>query len=126
MALSTSTLLTSCGANSTRHRGQSGFGNDCMHLERDGDAGEINGHMSPREKKDVQMAEGMTAGDDERLLDAVVAIETDIAASGGMEYEHDQRWTRPARARGARGKVAGAGDNKVEGADRLTRVACHG
>ena len=72
------------------------------------------------------MAERVPAREEEGLLDAMVAIETDIATRGGMEYEHDQRWTRPARARGAGDKTSGEWDNKEEGPGRLTRIACRG
>ena len=75
-------------------------------------------------RKNVQMTESVPTGDDEGLLDAMVAIETNIAARGGMEYEHDQRWTRPARAREARGGEREGGIIRLAGTDRLAHSAC--
>ena len=77
-----------------------------------------------RNKEDVQVAERVPAREEEGLLDAMVAIETDIATRGGMEYEHDQRWTRPARAREARGGEREGGIIRLAGTDRLAHIAC--
>ena len=72
------------------------------------------------------MAEDVATGDGEGVAGPMVAFETNVASRVGMEYEHDQRWTRPARARGARDRTNGDGDNKVAEPDRLTRIACRG
>ena len=48
---------------------------------------------------DEPVAEDVAAGNGERLLVSMVALEADVTAGAGMKYEHDQR-RRDQRGRG--------------------------
>ena len=74
---------------------------------------------------DEPVAEDVAAGNGERLLVSMVALEADVTAGAGMKYEHDQR-RRDQRGRGG-GEVSraeGSGINKEEKAGRLAHIAC--
>ena len=63
------------------------------------------------------MTEDVTASDGDRIPGTIVTFKADVAAGVGVEYEHDRRRTRPARARGAREESSGGGIIRWAGTD---------
>ena len=70
------------------------------------------------------MTEDVAASDGDRIPRTIVTFKADVAAGVGVEYEHDRRRTRPARAREARGGEREGGIIRLAGTDRLAHIAC--
>ena len=76
------------------------------------------------DKEHVPLTEDVAASDSDRIPRTIVTFKADVAAGVGVEYEHDRRRTRPARARGAREESSGGGIIRWAGTDRLAHIAC--